>query len=179
MKHRFPRRALPWLAWSWLLLWSWSAWSAPPYQQSPPPGIAWGWQAEVFFALNSAELQARDLPLLQQIAADLVRYPELSLLLTGHTDNTGDLGYNAALSARRSGAVATYLVKQGVDPDRILKRAVGEQRPVASDRCDRDRQRNRRVDLAFYPTGEDPPPPPETGSLDSKPDRSTKDPSCP
>jgi outer membrane protein OmpA-like peptidoglycan-associated protein len=152
---------------------------AEDYPQLAPEGLEWGWQGHVQFALNSAKLRAEDLPLLDTLAASLTRYPHVSVLLTGHTDNTGSLGYNQQLSVRRGDAVAAYLVSRGVDAARIFKRAQGEQRPVASNTCDPDRQRNRRVDLAFFPTGDQPPAVEEMPLPESAPDRRTEQEECP
>jgi len=119
----------------------------------PPSGIEWGWQAEVLFALNDAKLRAEDKPTLNQIAQTMRRYTDISLLITGHTDNTGNLDLNRRLSIQRVNAVMNYLNKQGIELQRITTQATGEQRPVANNACPEDRIRNRRADLAFFPSG--------------------------
>ncbi len=154
----------------------------PPQDRSPqllaPAGVEWGWQGEVNFALNSAKLRQADLPLLNKLAATLKSEPTVSVLLIGRTDNTGKLGYNQELSIKRATAVQNYLTQQGVDPDRIYRRAVGETRPVASNLCDEDRRRNRRVDIAFFPTGEQPPPPGSAILTETSPDRQLEKEAC-
>lgn len=142
--------------------------SAQEYQDPTPPGIRWGWVGHVQFAINSAALQPRYRDQLRGIAKQMVANPGVSLLLTGHTDNTGDPDYNKRLSQRRNQAVNDFLGAHGVNSYRITQRGVGELRPVANNACDEDRKRNRRVDLAFFPRHR---PPPSTGGLVYSPSR--------
>lgn len=155
-----------------LLLWLFGPLSVHAQQDSssPPRGVEWGWQGEVLFQINRASLQSDDFAFLDRIARLMKDRSGVSVLLTGRADNTGEAGSNQALSMRRTEAVERYLIRRGVDRYRIAKRSVGEGRPVASNVCAEDRRRNRRVDLAFFPTGQLPPPPTETSPGDSAPD---------
>lgn len=119
----------------------------------PPQGIQWGWQGAVLFQLNSAQLAAQYQPMLLSLTAHLQRYPEIQVLITGHTDNTGNVDYNRQLSTQRVDAVARFFQQQGILPRRIITQAAGEQRPTSSNACASDRQRNRRADIAFFPQG--------------------------
>jgi hypothetical protein len=123
----------------------------------PPPGIQWGWQGEVLFKFDSAAIRAADKPFLNDIATTLKNEPDVSVLITGHTDNTGDLSYNRQLSNKRVKALINYFVSKKIGKNRIASQSTGEQRPVSSDACSEDRERNRRADIAFFPTGETPP----------------------
>ncbi len=128
---------------------------------APPQGIQWGWQGAVLFQLNSAKLEQQYIPMLQTLAATLARYPDVNIIITGHTDNTGDLAYNRKLSEQRVASIVNFFSKQGVLPRRVVSQAVGEQRPTSSNACADDRKRNRRADLAFFPQGY----PPEQAQL--------------
>ena len=139
-----------------LLSLSTPGWSQP-YPDTPPTGIRWGWQGYAQFSVNSAAIRPQDRTLLLRVAGQMQRHPTINLLLTGHTDNTGDPDYNQRLSQRRDQAVADFIASHGVGLHRITQRGVGELRPVASNNCDRDRQRNRRVDLAYFPIHRTPP----------------------
>jgi len=155
------------------LLWFFGPLSAYAQQQGlppPPEDVEWGWQGEVLFEINQASLRSEDFALLDRIARVLKDRSGVNLLLTGRTDNSGEAGSNQALSMRRTDSVERYLIRRGVDPHQIAKRSVGEGRPVASNVCAEDRRRNRRVDLAFFPSGQLPPPPTETSGGDSAPD---------
>jgi outer membrane protein OmpA-like peptidoglycan-associated protein len=61
----------------------------------------------------------------------LLKYPDIQIELTGHTDAVGADEYNKRLSKNRATAVADYLTKHGVSPDRIAIKGIGEAKPVA------------------------------------------------
>ncbi|MCK9275925.1 MAG: OmpA family protein [Syntrophales bacterium] len=70
------------------------------------------------------------------------------VLIAGHADCTGSDEYNDALSLRRAEAVQFYLSeKSGISPDRIIVKAYGESKPVASNKSKEGRAKNRRVEL--------------------------------
>jgi len=122
-----------------------------------PSGLYWGWQGEVLFNYNSAKLLSEYRPLLSRIADTLKHYPKVSVLITGRADNTGNLEHNRRLSLQRINTVMTFLTKQGVEPYRIHTQNLGEERPVSINACKTDRPRNRRTDIAFFPSGSPPP----------------------
>lgn len=123
----------------------------------PPAGIRWGWQGEILFDYDSAKLLNEYKPVLLRIAGTLKRSSEVSLLVTGRADNTGNVEHNRQLSLKRIHAVSSFLAKQGIEPYRIHSQNLGEQRPISINACSNDRPRNRRTDLAFFPTGSPPP----------------------
>lgn len=84
---------------------------------------------------------------LDQLADFLREYEERNVRIMGHTDNTGDAGFNQELSQRRADAVKQYLAAQGIEPRRILTLGRGESSPVASNDTPGGRQMNRRVDI--------------------------------
>ncbi len=87
---------------------------------------------------------ARDL---SKIASILMRYPDTTIIVMGHTDSVGDNSYNQRLSEARAKAVASNLVSQGVAPQRMRWIGYGESMPIDSNATDAGRQRNRRVEL--------------------------------
>jgi outer membrane protein OmpA-like peptidoglycan-associated protein len=71
---------------------------------------------DILFALDSAAVRSdlrRDLGV---VAGNLQAYPESTIVIEGHTDNTGSANYNQALSQRRANAVADVLMSNGVPP---------------------------------------------------------------
>ncbi|OQW93426.1 MAG: hypothetical protein BWK79_11230, partial [Beggiatoa sp. IS2] len=121
-----------------------------------PAGIHWGWQGQVLFKIDSARLQDEYKLLLNQIVELIYQNPTVNVLITGRTDNTGNLEYNQRLSIQRVNAVLSYLIDKGIPSQRIVTQATGEQRPAASNACPEDRLRNRRADIAFFPSGYEP-----------------------
>ncbi|MBF0179178.1 MAG: OmpA family protein [Magnetococcales bacterium] len=65
----------------------------------------------------------------------------------GHTDSIGGEKYNDGLSLRRANSVQTYLIKRGVQGERLPPKGFGEHQPVAPNDTREGRAQNRRVDL--------------------------------
>ena len=83
---------------------------------------------------------------LEKVANFLKAYPDTTGELEGHTDSIGSDEYNMTLSKRRAESVKKYLVgKFNINAARLTTVAHGESQPVASNKSDEGRQRNRRV----------------------------------
>jgi len=105
--------------------------------------------ADILFDFDKATLR-RDVEFnLVKIATILNQFPEMKILIEGHTDSIGTEEYNLGLSQRRAKAVYEFLVSQDVAEDRMSWEGYGESRPVADNDTDEGRQRNRRVDLVI------------------------------
>jgi outer membrane protein OmpA-like peptidoglycan-associated protein len=94
------------------------------------------------FAFDSDVLPASSFPMIDRIAELMNEAPEMKLRVEGHTDATGTAAYNMALSERRALSVADYLVKQGIDPARLILVGKGPTEPMTENHFD---PRNRRV----------------------------------
>ena len=75
--------------------------------------------------------------------------------ISGHTDSRGGADFNRELSARRAEAVKSYLVGKGIKSDRLTSIGYGMDRPIASNKTDAGRGRNRRTEFRLISsTGE-------------------------
>lgn len=102
----------------------------------------------IYFDFNKAEVKPESEPVLKEISNLLKQNPKLNLYIVGHTDNVGTLAANMDLSQRRAEAVVQALVsKHGVDAKRLKAQGVGPLCPVASNKTDEGRAKNRRVEL--------------------------------
>jgi len=102
----------------------------------------------IFFDSGKAEVRPESKPAIDEIGALLKRDTALKLLVVGHTDSAGDFDYNLDLSRRRAQAVVQALTGQyGIDAVRLKAWGVGYAAPVASNRSDNGRAKNRRVEL--------------------------------
>ena len=102
----------------------------------------------ILFDPDSATIKPESRTTLGQIAALFNSKPELDIVIVGHTDNKGSLVYNMELSERRAKAVEAALVKDfGIGQTRLSAWGVGYLSPVASNRNDAGRAKNRRVEL--------------------------------
>lgn len=102
----------------------------------------------IHFATDSADLTADSDATLDQMARLLKDEASLKVFIVGHTDDTGELNHNLALSQKRAEAVARALTtRYGIASQRVAAKGVASYAPVASNRDDSGRSQNRRVEL--------------------------------
>ena len=82
-----------------------------------------------------------------QIVALLKENRDLKVSIEGHTDNVGQPAANKTLSEQRARSVMSAVVKGGVDAARIRAVGWGQERPVADNRGEEGRAKNRRVEI--------------------------------
>ena len=75
--------------------------------------------------------------------------PNMEIELGGHTDNRGNARLNYILSDNRVKTVKSYLVDQGISADRIIGKAYGGIKPIASNKTEESRRLNRRVEFTI------------------------------
>jgi outer membrane protein OmpA-like peptidoglycan-associated protein len=108
---------------------------------------------DLVFASGAATLSEGDYPSLAAVAAWLKANPDGTIALVGHTDASGSLAANIALSERRAEAVAEVLIAtHGADRNRIAAEGVGFLAPRATNQTDEGRQKNRRVEVIVTST---------------------------
>lgn len=108
---------------------------------------------DVLFDTGKAELKSGAATNLAKLAAFLNQYEDRSVLIEGHTDSIGNEDYNQALSQRRADSVKVWLMKQGVNSDRLVTSGKGEVSPVSGNDSASGRQLNRRVEVIIEDTG--------------------------
>jgi outer membrane protein OmpA-like peptidoglycan-associated protein len=102
---------------------------------------------DVHFETSKATIKAESLPLLDQVVAMLNSSSSLKLSVEGHTDNKGADAENQKLSEGRAKAVMTHLVSKGIPAARLVSAGFGASKPVADNRSEEGRAKNRRVEL--------------------------------
>ncbi len=101
----------------------------------------------ILFDTNRAVVKSESGAVLEQITKLLQQDPKLQLFVVGHTDGVGTPEANLKLSADRASAVVQALVARGVASARLKPSGVGPYSPVATNRTDEGRAKNRRVEL--------------------------------
>jgi OOP family OmpA-OmpF porin len=102
----------------------------------------------IYFDFDKADIKPESDAAMKEIAKLLHENKDLKLYVVGHTDNVGEIDYNLKLSRARADAVVRELVtKYGISPDSLKAYGVGPLAPVASNRTDEGRAKNRRVEL--------------------------------
>lgn len=105
----------------------------------------------ITFRTDSADINSSFYPVLNSVAKVLNKYSNSTVMVSGHTDNTGSAEYNLNLSKNRAGAVAAYLQGQGVKVSRFEVLGMGFSNPIASNSTADGRAQNRRVEIKIVP----------------------------
>ncbi|TCK99967.1 outer membrane protein OmpA-like peptidoglycan-associated protein [Shimia isoporae] len=106
---------------------------------------------DILFDVDSATVSASLEDDLYKVASSLNDYPDTTVQVLGHTDNTGTAAHNQGLSQRRANAVADVLMTGGVPFGRIESIGRGEDQPIASNLDEAGRHQNRRVEIVILP----------------------------
>jgi outer membrane protein OmpA-like peptidoglycan-associated protein len=102
----------------------------------------------ILFDTGKAELKPESAPVLAEIAKLLKASPALSVFIVGHTDMVADAATNVRLSMARAQTVVNTLIGQhGIAGARLVPHGAGPYAPVASNRTEEGRAKNRRVEL--------------------------------
>ena len=84
---------------------------------------------------------------LNRLTDNLLRQPQLSIVITGYSDSLGNEQYNVKLSEFRANTVKSYLVGRGLPESRIRVEGLGSQNPIAPNDNLSGRSANRRVEI--------------------------------
>ncbi|WP_158538053.1 OmpA family protein [Corallincola holothuriorum] len=102
----------------------------------------------LYFDSGKETLKPESAPELQQLSELMKSYPELNILIVGHTDNVGDDSLNQNLSNGRANSIQHQLSRNyGVKPQRMNAMGKGESAPVADNSTESGRAKNRRVEI--------------------------------
>ncbi|WP_366655014.1 peptidoglycan-associated lipoprotein Pal [Fodinicurvata sp. EGI_FJ10296] len=98
----------------------------------------------VFFGFDEYQISQEAQNTLRQQAQWLNRYPNINVVIEGHSDERGTREYNLGLGDRRANAVRSFLVSQGVSDSRISTVSYGKERPAILGSNEDAWARNRR-----------------------------------
>ena len=102
----------------------------------------------IYFDFNKSEIKPESDPALQEINKLLANNTNLKVFIVGHTDNVGGVDYNMKLSQARADVVVKVLTAQyKINPQRLKAYGVGQLAPVAPNKTEDGRAKNRRVEL--------------------------------
>jgi OmpA-OmpF porin, OOP family len=102
----------------------------------------------IYFDTNKADLKPASDPALAEIVKMLKADGNLKVYVVGHTDNVGQFAHNVKLSQDRAASVVNALVsKHGIAAARLTPFGAGPAAPVASNKNDEGKAKNRRVEL--------------------------------
>ncbi len=100
------------------------------------------------FKKGKADVDPACDPTMKYIAKILKDSPGFHVQVDGHTDNVGNPESNRKLSQERAEAVVKYLAEmKGVDAKQLSAKGFGDSQPIADNKTERGRAKNRRVDF--------------------------------
>jgi OOP family OmpA-OmpF porin len=105
--------------------------------------------ADLDFASGSASLGEDSVQSLDAVVAYLTANPARQITFVGHTDATGSLEANVALSRRRAEAAMAYVTSRGVPSSQVAAEGVGFLSPRATNLTAAGREANRRVEAVL------------------------------
>jgi len=128
--------------------------AAPAPAPAPAPAAATKvtYAADTFFDFDKSVLKADGKAKLDDLAGKVKAINLEVIIAVGHTDSVGADAYNQKLSVKRADAVKAYLVSKGIEKNRVYTEGKGEKQPVADNKTDAGRSKNRRVEIEVVGT---------------------------
>lgn len=99
------------------------------------------------FATGKEVIKEGSFASLDELAGLMAKKSNWRLKISGHTDNKGDVVANLKLSEKRATAIKNYLVSKGIAADRFKVEWFGSSKPIADNKTEEGRQKNRRVEM--------------------------------
>jgi len=99
------------------------------------------------FDTGKSTIKPESKPIINQIVEMMKANPSLKIGVEGHTDNVGNPKSNKTLSDERAKSVVATIVAQGIDAKRLSAAGYGQDKPIADNKTEEGRAKNRRVDL--------------------------------
>jgi peptidoglycan-associated lipoprotein len=103
----------------------------------------------IYYELDSATLRQDSREMLERVAEALRQRREARVAISGHTCELGTTEYNLALGQRRAASAREYLVRLGVESDRISIVSYGEERPAEAGSGESVWSKNRRSEFTI------------------------------
>ncbi|MBS4063691.1 MAG: OmpA family protein [Chitinophagaceae bacterium] len=101
----------------------------------------------IFFKFASDEILKQSFAPLDEVVKIMKENPSLKLSIAAHADNRGTPERNLYWSERRAQAVANYFISSGIDAGRLFAKGYGDIQPIADNKTEAGRAKNRRVEM--------------------------------
>jgi OOP family OmpA-OmpF porin len=129
---------------------------APPPPPPPPPPAPTSekvtFAADAVFDFGKSTLKPEARAKLDDLVAKTAGVNLEVIIAVGHTDNVGSDAFNQKLSVARAEAVKAHLTSKGIEKNRVYTEGKGEKQPVADNKTDEGRAKNRRVEIEVVGT---------------------------
>lgn len=104
----------------------------------------------IYFDFDKSNVRNDQFAFLDQNVKILKDNSKLKIVLGGNADDRGTNEYNLKLSTQRAESVKQYLIEKGINADRIITYAYGEEYPIATGKNESAWSYNRRVDISLW-----------------------------
>jgi OOP family OmpA-OmpF porin len=125
---------------------------APAPAPQKPAASKVTYAADAFFDFDKATLKPAGKAKLDDLVGKVKGINLEVIIAVGHTDSVGSDAYNQKLSVKRAESVKAYLVSKGIEKNRIYTEGKGEKQPVADNKTNEGRAKNRRVEIEVVGT---------------------------
>ena len=103
---------------------------------------------KVLFDTASYKINSVSYPILDRVVDVLAEHTEIKkILIKGHTDIRSGHDYNIRLSENRAKSVRLYLIKKGIEAQRLESKGFGPDQPIADNVTPEGMEKNRRVEF--------------------------------
>ncbi len=106
-------------------------------------------QEQILFSPGGFTIDSRSYPLLERLLLIMNECERFDIIISGYTDSQGDEEINQILSLNRANAVSSYLIKKGVNVQRISTIGYGELKPIGDNETEEGRAKNRRIEFTL------------------------------
>lgn len=107
----------------------------------------------LYFETGKAQLNKEAEEELSHILQLLHENAELTITVSGHTDNVGDAQANLQLSQDRAEVVTNCLAVHGINKNRLSVKGFGSSKPISTNDTQTGRDKNRRVEFVISNSG--------------------------
>lgn len=104
----------------------------------------------IYFDFDKSNVRDDQVAILASNVKILKANANLKIVLGGHADDRGAIEYNMKLSSQRAESVKKYLLEKGIEANRIIVYAYGEEYPEVEGQNESAWAHNRRVDISLW-----------------------------
>lgn len=102
---------------------------------------------DILFDTGKATIKSESQAIVDEIYSLLNTNANLKVSIEGHTDNVGDAASNKKLSEARAKTIMDVLIAKGIKKESLSSVGWGQEKPVADNRTEEGRAKNRRVEI--------------------------------
>ncbi|MCW5897197.1 MAG: OmpA family protein [Bacteroidetes bacterium] len=102
---------------------------------------------QINFETAKADIKPESQYIIDQVVELLNEDESLNVSIEGHTDNVGSAASNKTLSENRAKSVMNAIIAKGIDKSRLSSKGWGQEKPIADNKTEDGRAKNRRVEI--------------------------------